>query len=195
MMMVELTTAASAVLPVNELADHLRLARGFTDDGSQDAQLEGCLRSAASAIEARIGKALFERRFALSLTHWAAAERHTLPVAPVKSIESVKLISRAGVEMIVEPERYVLIRSTHGPAIEAAAGHLPTPSRGGTIELEFTAGFSADWTGIPADLKQAVIILASEFWGQDFNTEQGMPVAVAVLLEPHRQLRLRGATA
>jgi uncharacterized phiE125 gp8 family phage protein len=52
---------------VAALADHLRLSRGFADDGSQDGQLESCLRAAASAIEARTGKALFRRRFALTL--------------------------------------------------------------------------------------------------------------------------------
>jgi uncharacterized phiE125 gp8 family phage protein len=72
---------------------------------------------------------------------------------------------------------------------------LPSPSQGGTIEVEFTAGYGADWSGVPADLKQAVLILAAEFWGQDMEPEAGIPFAVSVLLEPHRAVRLRGAGA
>jgi hypothetical protein len=57
--------------------------------------------------------------------------------------------------------------------------------------VEFTAGFSADWADLPADLKQAMLILAARL-GQDMDPEKGIPFAVSVLLEPYRALRLRG---
>jgi uncharacterized phiE125 gp8 family phage protein len=195
MMMVELTSVPSAALPVSELADHLRLARGFADDGSQDAQLESCLRAAVSAIEARIGKALFERRFALTLVHWHSEDAHVLPLAPVGAIDSVKLISRAGAESVVDGARYGLRADQHRPAIVAAGSKLPAPSQGGTIEVEFTAGYGADWLGLPPDLRQAVLILGGEFWGQNLEPDTGIPFSVSVLLEPHRALRLRGAAS
>lgn len=193
MMMVELTSVPGAALPVGELAEHLRLARGFSDDSSQDAQLESNLRAALSRIEARIGKALFERRFVLTLMSWNGAEVHALPLAPVSRIESVKLITRAGAETLVDPAQYQLRQDGHRPGLASAGGTLPAPGMGGTIEVEFTAGYGADWAGIPADLRQAVLILAAEFWGQNLNTETGIPFAVSVLLEPHRPVRLRGA--
>jgi uncharacterized phiE125 gp8 family phage protein len=195
MMMVELTSVPGAALPVAELAEHLRLARGFSDDGDQDAPLEGCLRAALSAIEARIGKALFSRRFALTLMMWHAAEAHVLPIAPVSAIDSVKLITRAGAETLVDPEDYTLRSDRHRPVVATTATKLPSPSQGGTIEVEFTAGYASDWAGIPADLKQAVLILAGEFWGQEMDAETGIPFAVSVLLEPHRMVRLRGVGA
>jgi uncharacterized phiE125 gp8 family phage protein len=195
MMMVELTSMPGAALPVTELAEHLRLSRGFSDDGSQDASLESCLRAALSAIEARIGKALFARRFVLTLMAWHDPDAHILPLAPVGSIESVKLITRAGAETLVEPEVYVLRADRHRPVLAAAGRSLPSPSQGGTIEVEFTAGFASDWAGLPADLKQAVLILAGEFWGQDMEADTGIPFSVSVLLEPHRPVRLRRAGA
>jgi len=195
MMMVELTSVPSAVLPVSELADHLRLARGFADDGSQDAQLESCLRAAASAIEARIGKALFQRRFGLTLVHWHKEDAHVLPIAPVSSVESVTLVSRAGAETLVDPSRYNLRKDAHRPAIVATASALPTPSARGSIEVEFTAGYGVDWAGLPADLKQAVLILAGEYWGQNMDPEMGIPFSASVLLEPYRPLRLHGAAS
>ncbi|MEM7722883.1 MAG: hypothetical protein AAF376_10950 [Pseudomonadota bacterium] len=193
MMMVELTSVPSDVLPVTELAGHLRLAHGFADDGSQDAQLESCLRSAIAAIEARIGKALFARRFSLTLVHWQRETAHVLPTAPVQSVDSVTLVNRAGGETLVDAEAYDLIADMHQPSIRAAGGTLPAPSRGGTIEVEFTAGFGATWPELPADLRQAVLILAGEYWGQNLDPEQGIPFSVSVLLEPHRALRLRSA--
>jgi uncharacterized phiE125 gp8 family phage protein len=195
MMMVELTSVPGVALPVSELAEHLRLARGFSDDGSQDAALEGCLRAALSAIEARIGKAVFARRFALTLMAWHDPEAHILPLAPVVSVDSVKLITRAGAETLVESAVYALRADRHRPVLAATGASLPSPSQGGTIEVEFTAGFASDWAGLPADLKQAVLILAGEFWGQEMAPETGIPFSVSVLLEPHRPLRLRGAGA
>ncbi|PWK62158.1 head-tail connector protein [Roseicyclus mahoneyensis] len=193
MMMVELTSVPGAALPVAELAEQLRLARGFSDDGSQDGQLESCLRAALSGIEARIGKALFERRFVLTLMAWHGDTVHVLPLAPVGRIDSVKLITRAGAETPVDPARYRLQLDAHRPAVVATGSVLPAPGLGGTIEVEFTAGHAAEWTGIPADLRQAVLILAGEFWAQNMDAQTGIPFAVSVLLEPHRPVRLRGA--
>lgn len=193
MMMVELTSVPSAALPVGELAEHLRLARGFSDDGSQDAQLESCLRAALSGIEARIGKALYQRRFVLTLMAWHGPGDHALPLAPVDRIDSVKLITRAGAETLVPSGQYRLRQDRHRPGLEAVGGALPAPGLGGTIEVEFTAGYALDWLGIPADLRHAVLILAASFWGQDQDGDTGLPFAVSVLLEPHRPFRLRGA--
>jgi uncharacterized phiE125 gp8 family phage protein len=192
MMMVELTSVPGGELPVAELADHLRLAHGFSDDGSQDARLESCLRAALSGIEARIGKALFQRRFVLTLMAWQAQALHVLPIAPVSRIDSVKLITRAGAETLVDAGLYRLQPDGHRPALAATGSRLPAPGLGGTIEVEFTAGHGGGWIGIPADLRQAVLILAGEYWGQNLDTQTGLPFAVSVLLEPHRPLRLRG---
>ena len=192
MMMVELTSVDNSVLPVTELTDHLKLASGFPDDGSQNAQLESCLRAALSAIEARIGKALFRRRFALQMHSWQSSEEHKLPIAPAVSVETVKVISRAGVETSLDPASYRLRQDTHSPAIEAVGSGLPRPSQGGSVEVEFTAGFGDLWQDIPADLKQAVLIQAVDFYTATPGSENGMPFAVTVLIEPYRSLRLRG---
>ncbi len=195
MMLVELTSVSSAVLPVAELTDHLRLASGFADDGSQDGQLESCLRAALSAIEARIGKALYQRRFAWQVSQWQSDTSQPLPLAPVESLESVKLVTRSGSETLVGADRYQLRPDTHRPLIEAVGGSLPSPSQGGTIEIEFIAGYSTDWLGVPADLRQAVLIQAAEFYGGQADQDTGMPFAVTVLIEPYRALRLRGTGA
>ncbi|RFU13189.1 hypothetical protein DZD18_08460 [Rhodobacteraceae bacterium W635] len=191
MMMVEMSSVSSALLPITELTDHLRLASGFADDGSQDAQLESCLRAALAAIEARIGKALFQRGFSWHLSHWQSPQEQVLPVAPVAMIDSVKLVSRAGVETQLDPDSYSLRLDAHRPAI-VAVSKLPSPSSGGSIEMEFTAGFGADWHGVPADLRQAVLLQAAEYYDAQGTGGAGMACGVAVLIEPYRSVRMRG---
>ncbi|ABD54553.1 head-tail connector protein [Jannaschia sp. CCS1] len=194
MMMVELTSVPSASLPVSALADHLRLSSGFADDGSQDARLEGCLRSAMASIEARVGKVLMQRQFALTMVSWHNAASHSLPVAPVASIDSVKLIARNGDETTVSAASYFLRPDTHRPRIEAETGTLPTSTQGGTIEVVVTAGYGTDWDNVPADLRHALLALAADFYDMEDSAPRQMPVHVMALIEPYRQIRLRGGS-
>lgn len=193
LMLMELTSVPAAALPVDELAQHLRLSRGFADDGALDAHLEACLRGALAAIEARTGKALYRRRFSQSVAGWSAEDRHVLPVGPAVSVESVKVFSRTGAETVIAPASYALFADPHRPAILAAGARMPTVPNGGTAEIVFEAGFASDWDGLPPDLRQAVLLLAAEFFGQEVQPEGGLPLSVAVLLEPFRTLRIGGA--
>ncbi|WP_439137330.1 head-tail connector protein [Roseicyclus sp.] len=195
MMMVELTATPSAALPVATLAAHLRLAQGFVDDASQNPALERCLRAACAAIEARIGKALFARRFLLTVLAWQSAATHPLPLAPVREIVSIRMFARDGTAVSVDPSGYRLQPDMHRPLLVASGAQLPQPAQAGSVEVEFAAGFGPAWDDIPVDLQQAVIILAGTYWGQDSDPSQGLPHAVAVLLEPHRPVRLRGGGA
>ncbi len=191
MMMVEMSSVPSALLPVTELTDHLRLASGFADDGSQDAQLESCLRASLATIEARIGKALFQRGFIWYLSGWKSTQEQALPVAPVQSITSVKVITRGGVETVLAADAYILRKDAHRPVLEAT-GSLPHPSRGGSIEIEMVAGYGLDWPSIPADLRQAVLLQAADIYEAQGSGEAGIAMGVAVLIEPYRPVRMRG---
>ena len=192
MMMVELTSVPSAALPIAALSDHLRLSSGFADDGSQDAQLESCIRSALAAIEARINKALFQRQFMLTLVVWATDESHPMPVAPVVSIDDVTMISQDGETTAVDPASYYVQPDTHRPRLTSRSSRLPAPGTGGTVEVTFTAGFSPNWAEIPADLNQALLGLAAEFYNLEASAPRQIPLNIMGLLEPYRQLRLRG---
>lgn len=192
MMMVELTSVPSASLPVDALSDHLRLSSGFADDGSQDAQLEGYLRSAMAAIEARIGKVLMRRQFALTMVSWNNPASHWLSIAPVVSLDSVTLVARDGTETLVDEARFVVRQDAHRPSIETMSSALPVPAQGGTIEVVITAGYGPDWANVPADLQQALLALAAEFYNLEDAVPRSMSPHVLALIEPYRQIRLRG---
>lgn len=193
LMLAELTTVPGSALPVQEFAQHLRLSRGFADDGELDAHLETCLRSALAAIEARAAKALFRRQFSLSVSAWSASDRHVLPIAPVVAVEDFRIVARDGTETAVDPGAFDLVADMHRPAIAAVSGTLPVLRPGSSAEIALRAGYSEDWAGMPPDLQQAVLLLAGEFFGQDVEAERGLPVTVSLLIEPFRALRLRGA--
>jgi len=197
-MLVELTTVPGAVLPVAEFADHLHLGTGFADDGSQNAVLEAYLRAALAAIEARIGKSLLTRRFSWQLTAWRGADAQGLPVAPVQAITAVRLNDRAGGVTLADPAAYRLEKDSQRPRLMADSGALPAIPAGGSVDIEFDAGFGPAWGDVPVDLAQAVFLLAAHYYA---NRRAGgsradlMPFGVMALIETYRTVRVLGGGA
>ncbi len=194
----ELTGVPEPALPVAALKDHLRLGRGFSDDDVQDALLVQYLRAALAAIEARTGKVLLARGFRWRLTRWRDATSQALPAAPVQSVEALRLIDADGAETVIDPARYALEPDAHRPRLRPEAALLPAiPSRG-AAEIEFTAGFGAGWSDVPADLAQAVLLLGAEYHDRRLAADAGapaMPFGVLALIERWRTIRLIGGGA
>lgn len=194
MMVVELTAVPSGALPVPEFRAHLRMGTGFGEDTLQDPVLENFLRAALAAIEGRTGKALIERQFVWTLTGWRDPSGQALPLAPVGSIDTLRLFSRAGAETVVDAAAYRLVRDMHRPMIQPVALTLPTIPSGGMAEIEFHAGYGAAWSDIPADLGTAVLMLAAHFYEhrRETSTEAGVaiPFGVGALIERYRALRI-----
>ena len=59
----------------------------------------------------------------------------------------------------------------------------------------FDAGFGVAWTDVPVDLRQAVLLLAGEFYEHrhdDGAQTAGLPFGVVTLIERWRNVRLLG---
>lgn len=196
MELVELNSTPIEALPLALFKGHLRLGSGFTDDGLQDEILESYLRASMAAIEARTGKYLLERRVSWTLTRWTQAEAQPLPIAPVREVELIQVATAEGVASDIDPERYVLQRDTHRPKVLSRGTRLPDIPIDGVAQVIFFAGFGATWIEVPADLRQAVFLLAAHYYeNRDDLTGAGgvMPFGVVSLLEPHRTIRVFGA--
>ncbi len=193
MMLVEQTSAPAAALPVADFRDHLRLGTGFADEGAEDSLLETFLRAAIAAVEAWTGKALLERDFSLSLMAWRDSRAQTLPVAPVSGIRAVRIIDCLDWEVLVDPAKYRLQQDTHRPALLARGACLPTIPPQGSISIDFTAGFGPVWADVPADLAQAVMLLAAYYYEYRHEMRVGgavMPYGVSSLVDRWRNVRL-----
>jgi len=196
MVLIDLTTTPAGDLPWYAYKAHLRMGSGFTDDNLQDEVLESYLRAAMAAIEARTGKILLTRQFAWTLTRWASSGEQALPVAPVSSVISIARADRAGVETLIENDTYVLQIDTHRPKIKALGGSFLNPNVGGSVTIQFEAGFGPVWEDIPADLAQAVFLLATHYYEKRSDTSGSsglIPFGVMTLLEPYRTIRTFGA--
>jgi uncharacterized phiE125 gp8 family phage protein len=196
MLLIEQTTVPALALPVQEFTEHLRLGTGFADDGVQTEVLQGFLRAALASIETRTGKALLERAFLWQISGWRGLAEQALPMAPVTAISKLATLDRAGIETVIDPARYVLKRDNQRPKILATGACLPTIPLGGCAELVFNAGYGTDWADMPADLAQAVFLLAAHHYEHraEVAARTGeMPHGVAALIAPYRTVRMFGA--
>lgn len=198
-MLSEQTQVASAVLPVADFKDHLRLGKGFADDAQQDALAESYLRAALAAIEGRIGKALLQRSFLLELEDWREPGEQPLPLAPVQAVGSVALVDATGGRSGVAATAWRLVRDLQRPRIAAVGMLLPAVPNDGTVEIVFDAGFGPAWADVPADLQQAVFLLAAQYYEQRHEGVPGdagaLPFGVMALIERWRTVRVLGGGA
>ncbi|MCC6007593.1 MAG: hypothetical protein JJU40_07935 [Rhodobacteraceae bacterium] len=187
----ELTPLPDAALPVAALSAHLRLGTAFSEEALQAEVLARCLRAALAAIEARTGRALLAREFALTLARWRAPAAHPLPVAPVRTLGPITLVAADGAEQVIAPGGVRLDGAESAPRLVAVRGDLPAIPRGGHVRIIIEAGFGPVWDDLPADLAQAVLMLAAAFY--DERTGPGaMPFGVLALLERWRVIRGMG---
>ena len=194
MMLVEQTSVPVEALPLGALRDHLRLGSGFADDALQDGVLEECLRAAMAAVEARTGKALLARVWRWSVTAWRDLGRQVLPVAPVTAVTGFAIRDMNGVETEVAAARWRLEPDLHRPTLVATGLVLPTIPVAGAAEITFGGGFGETWADVPADLRQAVLLLAAHYYEHRHEVAGagGLPQGVAALIEPYRTIRLFG---
>lgn len=182
-----LSPPAAEPVTLAELKAHLRVT---SDD--EDALITGMLVAAVRAIEARAGLAMMPQQWRLTLDA-APEETLFLPLSPVSAIDAVTVIDGEGDPQTVSPALYDAVTGRATPRLRPAGPWpLPVPRAGG-VHIDFTAGYE-DADAVPAQLKQAVKILAAFF----FETRETagevrvytVPQAVDALIAPFKEMRL-----
>ena len=193
MMLIEENTVPDAALPLADFRAHLRLGTGFGEDSLQEPVLRGFLRAAIAAVEARTGKVLITRAFTWTLTAWRDPFGQALPVAPIRSLTRIERVDRVGVAEDVGADQYRLEQDMHRPRLRPNGSVLPMIPRDGSVVIHFDAGYGPDWQDVPADLSQAVLLLAAHYYEFRHETTLGsgcMPFGVTSLIARYKSLRL-----
>lgn len=193
-MITELEPAAVAPVDLDALAAHLRLAAGFAGAADEAALIERCARAAGAGIEGLVGKRLIRRRFKWTVTRWRDPARVAIPLAPVAQINAVTLIGADGAWEAVDADRWVLTPDGFRPWLGGRGGRfLPSIPTDGVAEVEVIAGFGDAPADIPEELRQAVMLLAAQYYEQRHAVAEPLdvlPFGVRALVARHRELRL-----
>ncbi len=195
MLLKELNRIATTALPIADFKEHLRLGTGFSDDDVQDNLLDMYLRAAIAAIEGRIHKALIVRYYLYTAHAWKDLNSVTLPVGPFHSIRYFQVFDVTGKRINYPTSQFRTELDFHSPKILPKGISWPQIPVGGYARIYFYAGISRSWNELPADLAQAVFLLAAHYYENRYEnaaSNTSIPSHINVLLEKYKKIRLFG---
>ena len=177
-----------------ELADakaHLRV-----DAGDEDGLISSLITTARLQVEAALDLALITQQWRWSADCWPPGSVVELALRPVQSVEEIRVFDAAGSGTIVDAATYVVDTASNLTRIAAKSGSWPLPgARLGGIEIDFTVGYGAAASDVPADIIQALHLLIAFGYEHRDPAHAGdfvrrFPEAVSDLLRPYRAVRL-----
>jgi uncharacterized phiE125 gp8 family phage protein len=193
-------TSAPAAEPVSlaEAKAFLRVAHA-----DEDTLISDLLQSAREHVEAVTGLALITQSWRETLDAWpqrrvsACGQAVRLRRRPLISVDALRVYDRGGAAQLIDPAQYRVEPGEPGRLIALLPFTLPPPERlAGGIEIDFTAGFGAAASDVPAVLQEAILQLTAARYGGVERAEiaargeEGSPESVATLLSPWRRLAL-----
>lgn len=164
-----------------EMGGYLRL--DLTDD---DFTVASAIRSARELCEAFTGTILIATQFRQHFPV-ASGQLISLSKTPVRSVAGVQIIAADGGEIPLSPDAYAFEISPFGDATLTVS----STTLGRDYQVDYWAGLTADWNGVPEPLRQGILRLAAHFYAhRDRPDDLGPPAAVAALWRPYRRARL-----
>lgn len=188
--MTHMVTSPPAVEPVSvaELRAQVRLVHT-----QEDALLEHYIKAARQHVEGLTRRVLITQTLRVILDRWPAGRAVRLPVGPVQDVLSVSLLDSDGVPQALSPGEWRFYHGSEPGSLRAQPGAGPAEPVNG-IEIEFTAGYGADGSFVPAPLRQAILLLAAHWYeNREASVDFGngsMPQALDRLLSTYRLVLL-----
>jgi uncharacterized phiE125 gp8 family phage protein len=187
-------TAGPSAEPISvaEAKAHCRV-----DSDAEDTLIASLILAARMHIERSLDVALIEQSWSLYLDAWPDRHFVRLPLAPVVSLDAVRLYSPTDTNITLDPSLFFLDSAGSRPRLvrrDAQAWPLPgRPANG--IEIAFTAGYGPAADDVPMPIRLAIKMLVAHWYearepvlpGEDANA---LPLTVASLVAPYREVRL-----
>jgi len=187
-------TAPPAQEPI-ALADaklHLRV-----DVPDDDALITNLITGARSELERGLGRALITQSYTYLLDAWPDGFAVNLPIAPVHSVDQVRVYALDGSFYALPTSTYLLDGLGSPPRlIRRGTLSWPVPLQPANgIAIDFTCGHGANPTDVPAALRIATLLLVAHWYehrqlGEAGAPNIGLPEMVRDLVAPYRVRRL-----
>jgi uncharacterized phiE125 gp8 family phage protein len=188
--MSQILTTAPLVEPVSlaEAKAHIRVTHN--DD---DTYINTLISAARRLIEQRYDLALLQQNWSVYVDCWPRDGIFKLPLFPLLAIIDVNYYGDDDVAATLDHAHYYLDGATNPSRLVLRNGRsFPAPGRRvNGIELKLTAGFGATAASVPTQIKQALLIILSDWYASRGDVDAGqIPISAQALLSTYKSVRL-----
>jgi len=187
-------TAGPSIEPISldEAKLHCRV-----DGDAEDMLISSLILAARLHIERCLDLALISQSWSLYLDRWPGAAFVELPLAPLITVDAVRLYSPTGTYVTLDPNLFIVDTASRRPRLARQDGQSwPLPGRSvNGIEIAFTAGYGEAADDVPMPVRQALKMLVAHWYEAREpvllgETADPVPTSVASLIAPYRSVKL-----
>jgi uncharacterized phiE125 gp8 family phage protein len=186
------TPPAAYPVTVAEAKAHLRIEHAL-----DDTYIETLIKAVTAELDGRQGllrRALITQTWDYSLPWFPVVRRICVPMPPLQSVTSVKYFDANNVEQTFSSDNYEIIAQDEQGyiALKQSASWPGTYEREAAVTIRFVAGYGADGSAVPANVRAAMLLRIGELYANrgDEATSGDMSVTVKRLLNPSRRVLL-----
>jgi uncharacterized phiE125 gp8 family phage protein len=186
------TPPAAYPVTVAEAKAHLRIEHAL-----DDTYIETLVKAVTAELDGRQGllrRALITQTWDYSLPWFPVVRRICVPMPPLQSVTSVKYFDADNVEQTFASDNYEIITQDEQGyiALKQSASWPSTYEREAAVTIRFVAGYGADGSAVPANVRAAMLLRIGELYANrgDEAISGDMSVTVKRLLNPSRRVLL-----
>lgn len=182
----QLTAPAAEPLTMDEVRLHVRV-----ETEEEDALLDRLIRVARQRCEQYTGRVLITQSWRLALDSWPG-RIVDLPFPPLSAVTSVSTLASDETASAVSAGLYAVdAAAVPGRIIRKSGNAWPVPGRTyNGIQIEFDAGYGANWNSVPEPLRQGMLLLIGHLFERREGEGASLPPAAEGLWHPYRLVRL-----
>lgn len=167
------------------------------DDDAEDGLISTLITAARLHVEGITGRALVAQSWRVVLDAWPRDRIVTLPVGPLSSLTAIRAYDANG-DAVTVPLAQFQPETGTGAArlpLPASVAGMPLLRERQGIEVDYVAGFGVDATSVPADLRQALLVLVA-YWFENRDaviiagSGAVVPTGFDRMVSPYRRVML-----
>lgn len=168
------------------------------DETDGDVLINSLITAARIYIETTMGLIMTTESWSYYIDKWPNNSVIYLPLSPIQSVDEIRIHTSSASYEILPVEDYETDTHSNHPRIKilnrmigSAMGHSMNQ-----IEMQFTSGFGDTMNEVPADLKQAMLLLVSHWFEQREPIGYGgtfakVPTSIEALLASYKKYRVQ----
>ena len=161
------------------------------DTNDEDSAIALLVRSARESIEAAMRGHMISQHWRFVRDAWPKGHVLTLPLAPLQSVDAVRIYDSGGQPNLLSRDRFHLSRCAVVPRLKFDVDPPAPGISASGIEIDVTTGYGDTPDDVPGPLRQALRILVARWFDNRGDMEAGaLPADVRMLVAPYRQMRL-----